>query len=136
MDNAEDKTLRELHRPLVIAAERVMEGVIRADRSEKVKKAQLTHLVSVCTAASCAEEIASYIRYQASRKPGNESLWELAHARQTLAAIEEVFKGVKNLSVAGQVEAWRLYATYLMRAFTYQFAVARSNAGAAGTHGR
>lgn len=119
--------LRPLRPRLVRAAEAVFQGF--SDRDKKLKS-QLNHLIAVCNEASCHEEIRLYLRYQASRenRPIPPPISE-----QIVAGIEGIFNGADPpiTDVKLQLAAWRLYAVYLARAFTYY-----SNASASGSANR
>lgn len=113
--------LRPLRPHLVEAAESVFRN--SAGGAEKKLKSQLNHLIAVCNEASCHEEIALYLRYQSAR--------EAKLVRPEL--VEAIVGGIKTVFETStpaitnseqQVAAWRLYAVYLARAFTYY-----SNAG-------
>lgn len=100
---------------LVTAATDAMKRTVHRE-SKTVEKAQLSHLVGVCNAATCAEEIELYLRYQAAR-----DVWPM----DAVADLIERFAGVVPAATEQhlRVAAWRLYAVYLARAFTYEKAV-------------
>lgn len=105
--------LRPKRKQLVIAAEETVQKMFAAGKPE-LRKTQLNHLIGVCGEAACAEEIESYIRYQAGRKGTG---W------RDVAA--EVIRGIGKTLVEIdddrlRVEAYRLYAVFLTRAFTYR----------------
>jgi hypothetical protein len=115
--------LRPHRKALVIAAE----TVVRDPGAELPEKTQLNRLVSICGEATCAEEIANYLRYQASRKTAP---WPRSFAELVIAKIEAP---LQELRIAmphhdeatrdrTRVAAWRLYAVFLTRAFTYAIA--------------
>jgi len=132
--------LRPYRKLLVVAAEKVM-GTAFKDigdlRNEREKgKSQLNHLVSVCNEAACKEEIESYLRYQATRP--SVKLWGAKSPNgpgENLAqkVIDEInrIEGIwRNLETdAAGVAAWKLYAVYLTRAYTYQKAATSSAGG-------
>lgn len=112
---------RPAHRKgLVLAAESAVDGA----GPELPDKAQLNRLISICGEATCAEEIISYLRYQASRKA---KPWPPAFATTVIAKIEaplqallgELGKASESDRDRARVAAWRLYAMFLARAFTY-----------------
>ncbi|WP_437508323.1 hypothetical protein [Sorangium sp. So ce1099] len=111
------EALRPKRKELVIAAEGVMEGAFSEGR-RKVNKAQLSHLIGVCNEAACAEEIELYIRYQASRKQGDGAVWDRELALQVIEAANRALSGLESDTL--KVAAWRLYAVYLTRAFTFR----------------
>jgi hypothetical protein len=99
---------------LVLAAERVVEEGFARGRMTKPKKTQLSNLIGLCNEAQCAEEIANYLRYQAGRGE-----WDRVFADAVIAGIEPILEKEK-LADAQRVAAWKLYATYLTRAYVYQ----------------
>jgi hypothetical protein len=125
----------EHRKPLVLAAEAAVQdaGATLPDKS------QLNRLVAICGEATCAEEIISYLRYQASRttKP-----WPREFADIVIAKIKGPLDGLLGqLSAASEadrdrarVAAWRLYAVFLARAFTYASYVRNNQRG--NGHGR
>jgi hypothetical protein len=123
MDVVED--LRPHRKALVLAAERVATwmfapGGVEMTRNGKptLNKAQLNHLIGVCGEAECAEEIENYLRYQAGRK--GTTGWTTP---VTDKVITEAAGALAKLTEDRQrTEAWRLYAIFLTRAFTYQVA--------------
>jgi CRISPR-associated Csx10 family RAMP protein len=130
--------LRPLRRALVLAAERVITAAFAGgERTQPPAKSQFSRLVNICGEASCAEEIVNYLRYQAGREikagggePRGES-WRVEFVNAVVSGIEGILDGVVDPNMsdaekdASRVEAWRLYATYLTRAFTYQHAIAK-----------
>lgn len=116
--------LRSLRPELVRAAEEVFREPQSANEKKKKLKSQLNHLVAVCNEATCHDEIALYLRYQASREnpPIDYSL-----VKDMIEKIESVFK-TAEFDDEFKVAAWRLYAVYLARTFTY-----RSKAGSPDT---
>jgi len=102
------------------------ESVVRDAADEMPDKSQLNRLVVICGEATCAEEIANYLLYQASRPA---KLWPRAFAELVIARIDAPLKDVSR-DVQGpkdaererdraKIAAWRLYAVFLARAFTY-----------------
>lgn len=106
-----------LRKALVIAAESVMEewAKLQGDRLWEVQKSQLNQLVGVCGEALCAEEIENYLRYQASR---DRPSWGFKLAERTIDAIRPHIAGLND--DRSRIEAWRYYAVFLARAFTYR----------------
>lgn len=108
------QNVRRFRKGLVEKAEAVMAEVFKAP-DVKLSKAQLSQLTGVCGEATCHEEIANYLRYQAGRRQG----WDMNLVTRTVEGFEGVL-GREQLSDQVRVEAWRWYATYLSRAFTYR----------------
>ncbi|HEX7843720.1 MAG TPA: hypothetical protein VF469_39875 [Kofleriaceae bacterium] len=112
--------LRPRRKALVLAAE----SVVREARDKLPDKSQLNRLVSVCGEATCAEEIGNYLLYQASRqtRPWPRDFAELVIAKigPPLADLSSDMHGNKDAERdRAKVAAWRLYAVFLTRAFTY-----------------
>lgn len=109
--------LRPLRPRLVRAAEAVFDG---PQEQDKKLKSQLNHLIAVCNAASCHEEIRLYLHYQASRE---HAPLPTPISEQIVAGIEGIFDSADPpiTDVEQQIGAWRLYAVYLARAFTYAY---------------
>lgn len=103
--------LREQRRELVNAAEKNF----GPPSLKWPDKTQFSRLVSVCAEASCAEEIENYLRYQATRQ---NAPWKSTEVVKRVIDNANSVVG-KLTDDASKVEAWRLYATYLSRAFTY-----------------
>ena len=108
------ETLRPFRPRLVGAAEKVFQDYA----TSKELKSQLNHLIAVCNEATCHEEIALYLRYQAARdgKHIDQSL-----VNKMIAGAEEIFSDqgfARNDTL--RVAAWRLYAVYLARTYTYK----------------
>jgi hypothetical protein len=120
------EALQSLRKPLVLAAEGALKPPL-----DKLEKSQLNHLIAVCNEASCAKEIELYLRYQASRQG---RLWPPQLVDQVIRAINDVFKEhcPKRDDDVLETGAWRLYAVYLARTFTYQKAVELRTGGAHG----
>lgn len=117
----------ERRKALVRAAEEVMDEafVMRATDEDrwKAEKSQFNQLIGVCGEALCAEEIENYLRYQASRERPS---WGLKLALRTI----EKFRASMDASADDRtrVEAWRYFAVYLARSFTYHKQVSRDAA--------
>lgn len=122
--------LRPHRKPLLIAAEQAVDQA----KDKLPDKTQLNRLISVCSEASCAEEITSYLRYQASRRTRP---WPEVFAKEVIKKIETP---LETLTLAlptvsdtdrdrVRVAAWRLYAVFLTRAFTYADQVRRNSRG-------
>lgn len=105
--------LRPFRPHLVGAAEKVFVGY-----NPKELKSQLNHLIAVCNEATCHEEIALYLRYQAARegKHMDPHLVTRMIAEAENVFNDPIFAGDDALKVA----AWRLYAVYLARTYTYK----------------
>lgn len=112
--------LRPRRKALVLAAERV----VREAGDRLPDKSQLSRLVAVCGEATCAEEIGNYLLYQASRptRPWPREFAELVIAKIE-APLEDLSRDLHGHEDAerdrAKVAAWRLYAVFLARAFTY-----------------
>jgi len=123
MDSAEK--LRSKRKELVVAAKSAIQTAFEGQQAG-VNKAQLSHLIGVCNEAACVEEIELYIRYQASReksegegrRKNKGGVWDEKLAKSVIEQVNAVISplGTDELKVA----AWRLYAVYLTREFTYQ----------------
>lgn len=115
--------LRAHRKALVIAAE----AAVREAGDRAPDKTQLNRLVSICGEATCAEEITNYLRYQVSRK---SRPWPRAFADTVIAKItgplDAVTGSLRDADAdRARVAAWRLYAVFLARAFTYTSYVLR-----------
>lgn len=104
---------------LVLAAEDVAKKVA----STKIEKTQLNHLIGICGDATCAEEIRNYVRYQAGRK-----VWPKEVADDVVDSIEKILNKISPDNDEIRVQAWRLYAVFLTRAYTYHRASSSSSA--------
>lgn len=122
----------ELRKKLVVGAEEVMletfgnhliskknrdgrESKVELDDKWKVGKSQLNQLVSVCGEALCVEEIENYLRYQGSRE---RAPWGPELVEFTLKKLGERLE--RSMSDKEKVAAWRHFAVFLARSFTYQ----------------
>ncbi|MBK9265646.1 MAG: hypothetical protein IPM54_38385 [Polyangiaceae bacterium] len=103
--------LRPQRKDFVIAAEGAS-GMLAASR---LQKTQLNHLIAVCGEATCTQEIENYLRYQEAR-----DVWPKETANQVIVPMQEVLKKHEITDDAQRVAAWRLYAVFLTRAFTYR----------------
>lgn len=112
--------LRSKRKDLVLAAERLIQKAFAPNRHPqlRLKKTQLNSLVSICGEASCRQEIENYIRYQAGRG-SDKTGWDLDLAKECIGAVEPILTGITDEE---GLEAWRLFAVYLTRAFTYEYA--------------
>jgi hypothetical protein len=108
--------LRLPRKDLVLEAERVVQEGFARGRMTKPKRTQLSNLIGLCNEAQCVEEIANYLRYQAGRGE-----WDRPFADAVIAGIEKILKDVVE---SERIAAWKLYATYLTRAYVYQDAIA------------
>lgn len=118
-----DEELRPHRKALVLAAEKVVAEATPADL-EKWNKTQLPLLASLAGEATCPEEIVNFLRYQSKRR-GNP--WPPAVARAAIDEIAPMIETLRHVADASEQErdqlavaAWRLYATYMTRAFTYR----------------
>lgn len=115
-----EQIIRPRRKALVLAAE----SVVSEFRGNLPDKSQLNRLVSVCGEATCAEEICNYLRYQASRQTRP---WPPEFAGLVIKKIEAPLNDLSStMSGHGEadrdrarVAAWRHYAVFLVRAFTY-----------------
>lgn len=107
--------LRPLRPELVRAAEAVFDAY-QIDKGKELKS-QLNHLIAVCNEATCHEEIALYLRYQASRDGKHIDLTLVNAMIKGAEGVFEKFELVRTDAL--KVAAWRIYAVYLARAFTY-----------------
>jgi hypothetical protein len=125
-----ESSLRSLRKALVTAAE----AAIRETGSALPEKTQLNRLVSICGEAMCAEEITSFLYYQSSRK---DKLWPRGFVDTVIARIQgplETLSGTLRGAPEAErdrarVAAWRVYAVFLARAFTYASSVRDSKKG-------
>jgi hypothetical protein len=127
-----ESQLRPHRKRLVIAAEAAIREATAADKPPE--KTQLNRLISVCGEATCAEEIVNYLRYQANR---SKPPWPVRFAEMVIAKIDEPLNAI--LTSQGQapgdaqdrlrVAAWRLYAVFLARSFTYVNSLSSGNKG-------
>ncbi len=107
------------NRALVQAAEEVMAKAFGdRDMRGRLSKSQMSQLIGVCQEAACHDEVANYLRYQAGRRDGS---WTTAMASAVIDGIEALFEqqSVPDDADAARMKRWRLYATYLARAFTW-----------------
>lgn len=135
--------LRPLRRVLVVAAEAVISKAFESnDEDERPpSKSQFSQLVNLCGEATCGAEIENYLRYQAGRgaagSVSKREAWKVSFVKEVVASISKILPKTSLGSTEEerdlhQVEAWRLYATYMARAFTYEDAIRREatrNAG-------
>ena len=112
--------LRPHRKALVLAAE----SVLSEARGDLPDRTQLSRLIAVCGEATCAEEICNYLRYQASRQTRP---WPPGFAELVIKKIEAPLKQLADAirpygdqdRDRARVAAWRFYAVFLTRAFTY-----------------
>ena len=132
------QAIRAKRKALVLAAEDAMKVATEAVRRGEYKlpqKTQLNRLIGICNEATCAEEIANYIRYQTGRKSGGNAPWGREFADLVIAKIAPPLADLAaSLSGAGEAEvdrakvaAWHLYSVFLTRAYTYWQEVDRAN---------
>lgn len=117
--------IRPHRKELVKAAEEAMAGITGGRNG----KSQLNRLVAVCNEAACAEEIESYLRYQAGRS-GGDLIWKVPLVERVIEGIEPVLEKLPAAPDGSpddglRVAAWRLYAVYMTRRFTYQIEAAK-----------
>jgi hypothetical protein len=132
--NDVEEVLRDARKSLVNAAEEVMKEAAKRD-IKRPEKSQLSHLVALCSEAACAEEIVNFIHYQTGRKGGDRSPWPREFAELVINGIntalgeitERLAPGEERTIDSASVQAWRLYAVYLIRAFTYWQAGSRKH---------
>src|SRR4051794_36947159 len=125
-----ESSLRSLRKALVTAAE----AAIRDTGNALPEKTQLNRLVAICGEATCAEEITSFLYYQASRR---DKLWPRGFVDTVIARIQGPLDALSaTLHAATEAErdrarvaAWRVYAVFLVRAFTYASSVRDSRKG-------
>lgn len=112
---------RRLRQRLVNAAEELARAWFQdpeAQKRENKKEnfsSQLSQLQYACASAACAEEIECFVRYQIGRQ-----VWPVQLGDRVLARVKQVLDDTEISAPAEQVEAWRLLATYLKRAYIYQ----------------
>lgn len=119
-DTSAQNSREELHRKrreLVQKAEEVIENRFKRGRLSKPQKTQFSNLVGVCNEATCAEEIANYLRYQAGRGE-----WERDFTIDVIDKLKPILAALPDEPTI-HVAAWKLYATYLTRAYVYNAAV-------------
>ncbi len=134
--------LRPLRRELVVAAEAVISNAFEGDDDQRPpSKTQFSQLVNLCGEATCGAEIENYLRYQAGRSAAGSvskrDAWKLSFVNAVVGAIttildERSMGSTEEERDLHQVEAWRLYATYMARAFTYEDATRRADTRNAG----
>jgi len=110
--------LHKKRRDLVLKAEEVVGNRFQRGRLSKPQKTQFSNLVGLCNEATCGEEIANYLRYQAGRGE-----WERDFTMAVIDGIKPILDSLPN-EPSLHVNAWKLYATYLTRAYVYNAAVA------------
>lgn len=124
----------EHRKPLVLAAEAVVQDAEATLQEKGQLKSQLNRLITICGEATCAEEIVNYLHYQASR---SGAPWPLAFAKAVIAKIQGPLDALMGRLTAApeterdrtRVAAWRLYAVFLARAFTYASYVRKDQEG-------
>jgi hypothetical protein len=116
-----DELLRPHRKELVMAAEKVVQDA--GDDMRRWNKTQLPLLASVAGEAACPEEIANFLRYQSKRQ---SAPWPAAVAQAAIAGIAHIVAKLRQTDGTSDEErdrlavaAWRLYATYMTRAYTY-----------------
>jgi hypothetical protein len=108
---------RRLRQRLVNAAEEMArEWFLDPDAQRKGDfSSQFSQLQYACASAACAEEIGCYVRYQIGRQ-----VWPVKLGDRVLDRMKRVLEDTGVAEPAEQVDAWRLLATYLKRAYIYQ----------------
>jgi len=119
-----ESQLRSHRKALVTAAEAAVAHASTAllEREKPQLKSQLNRLIAICGEATCTEEITSYIRYQVARKA-----WPSGFADAVIAKVQKPLETLSRALPAipdadrdrAYVAAWRLYAVFLARSFTY-----------------
>lgn len=119
-----ESQLRPYRKAMVENAEQVMEAAFRErwiklnnDGTSKLKKSQLNHLIGICGQAEVDAEIKNYLRYQAGRGEHTTG-WSIELVKHIIEAADRAMNGLQDDAL--RVSAWKLFATYLTRAFTYQ----------------
>lgn len=113
----DDPRVREA---LVLAAEAVAPALASAEKRKGQRvldKTQLSRLVTISGQASCGAEITNYLRYQVAR-----GVWPMQETQDTIKKVEAVLES-QDIEVGDEVRAWKLFASYLSRAFRYQTAI-------------
>ena len=114
------RTLRTHRRDLVLAAEGVVAGRFKRGPLSKPNKTQFSNLVGLCNEASCAEEIVNHLRYQVGRRE-----WDRDFAESVVGGIEPTLRSLPDEDPL-RVQTWKLYATYLTRAYVYHSEASRA----------
>lgn len=122
---ATTENLDTKRKDLVLAAEKVIRDAFVSGRRLLLKKTQLNHLIGICGEATCVEEIENFLRYQAGRG-SDKTGWDVALVQSVIAAVTPV---LAQLNDATKLAAWRLYAVYLTRSFTYESECRKSDGG-------
>ena len=123
-----ESQLRPYRKALVVNAEQVMETAFREGRIN-LNKSQLNHLVGICGQAEVDAEIKNYLRYQVGRGERTTG-WSIGLVDAIISAADRAMQGLDDDSL--RVSAWKLFATYLARAFTYQKEVQKQNSQSGG----
>ncbi len=105
--------------PAVQAAEKVVAWAKDTHHLGKVEKNQVSKLVSITQEATCAAEIANWLRYQVGR-----GHWPTELGKRVIDDVEALGKKLGTEDQA-RIDAWRWFALYFMRAYTYHRAVER-----------
>ena len=118
------EALKEHRKALVLAAGQVVSKCLPdSDSVKKWNKSQLPKLSAVCAQAECAEEIESYLRYQAARR---NPPWPHEVVKALFRELEPILKGLTDHD---KVSAWLLFSTYLTREYTYRAFVLKEEGG-------
>lgn len=118
-----EAALRPHRKALVEKAEAVVFEAQPRDLDDKRwNKTQLPLLVGVATEAACPEEVRNFLRYQSARKtwPKQVANRAIEGIGTVLEALDQEHAGLPEPDRdALKTAAWRLYATYMTRAYTY-----------------
>jgi hypothetical protein len=132
-----ESSLRSLRKALVTAAE----AAIQDSGNDLPEKTQFSRLSSICGEATCAEEISNFLHYQTSRK---DKLWPREFVDTVIARIRGPLETLGDMLRAApeaerdraRVAAWRVYAVFLARTYTYAISVRNSKKGPADDRAR
>lgn len=108
-----EERIRNYRRGLVVAAEEVIGRAFSGSPPKPDSPTQFHRLASVCSEATCHEEIRNYLRYQAAR-----GVWDLRFAEDVIRTLDPILDPAADDEI--RIALWRRYAAYLMRAFVYQ----------------
>ncbi|MFM7201174.1 MAG: RAMP superfamily CRISPR-associated protein [Myxococcota bacterium] len=117
-----DSRIRPYRKHLVVEAERVMEEAFNSERKGTPNKSQFNHLIGICSQAEVEAEIKNYLRYQAGRGERTTG-WNLKLVQSVIGGAEAAMNSIAEDDDPLRVYGWRLYTTFLTRAFTYHQAV-------------
>jgi len=112
-----ESILRRRRKDLVVAAKATVD---RGGRSPK--PSQLSRLIAVCGEATCTEEIENYLRYQGSR---DNQPWDPRFVESVISGVQASLLSLDAEKLTGtdrdrlRTAAWRTYAVFLARAYTF-----------------